>query len=282
MRRAPVALCSLIAAACGGSTSPTPAQTSTPPGDWTCVAHARATARLAVVEPARRFVVSLRDADTAAPLAGLSLALCARSDEDCAAPASQASTDEGGEAVLGDGSRPPSSFDGFVRVSRPGTATHFVFLRGRAAACASCPLVVPVYTAADTQTTERMTGLPLDARDGMVRADLEDCAGAPAQDVSLSIGSFGCSGLRPPEGFVRSRSPFFGDGGCAAPVLAYASGGHGNVTRTALATDATGVALAFGVPPGPLGVVELLDGSTVAGALGFVRAGAVSEFALHP
>lgn len=283
MRRAPVALCSFLATACSAGAGTTPPEASPAhAGDWTCVGRAVAVPR-ATVEPTGPFVVSLQDAGTHARLPGLRLAVCARADEDCATPVSQGMTDDRGEAKLSAGSIPPSSFDGFLRVSGPGIAPHFVFLREREGACASCALVVPLYTPSALHVITRMTGLALDARSGLVRAELEDCAGAPARDVSLSIGSFGCSEVGAREGFVKRGSPFFGpDGGCAGPVVAYATGGHGDVTRAALATDATGVAFGFGVPPGPLAVVELLDGNTAAGALGFARGGAVSEFVLRP
>lgn len=281
MQRSLVALCGLLGAACGGSESATAPFSSTHPGEWTCVGRGAAEGPLAAVHPpVDRFAVALQDAYTHAPVADLRLAVCARSDEDCADADSQGTADRSGAATLTAPGR-VSSFDGFLRVSGPGFATHYVFLGGRRGACASCALVLPLYTPAALEATARMTGVTLDARGGMVRTDLEDCAGAPAQGVSLSIGSFGCSELGATKGLVRTGFPF-GPEGCAGPLVAYATGGHGDVTRAALTTDATGVALGFGVPPGPLAVVELLDGKTVAGALGFVRAGAVSEFVLRP
>lgn len=258
MQRGYVAVVALFAVACGGAESGTPPAPSTHPGDWTCLTRAAADAPLSAGQPPpRRFVVSLQDAYTHASVAGVRISVCARKDEDCAAPASEVMADRAGEATL---TAPggPSSFDGFVRVSGPGIATHYVFLPGRA--CTGCALVLPLYTPSALEATARMTGLKPDASDAMVRADLEDCAGAPARGVSVSIGSFG-----------RRE-----------PVVAYATGGHGGVTRAALTTDATGVALGLAVPPGPLGIAELLDGKTVAGAIGFTRGGAVSEFVVRP
>jgi hypothetical protein len=224
--------------------------------------------------------MSLQDAYTHASVGDLLLAVCRLEDEDCTTPSSQGKADPAGHATL---TAPggPSSFGGFVRVSGAGIATHYVFLADRAGTCPSCPLVLPIYTSSALETTAEMTGLKLDVRGAMIRADLEDCSGAPAKDVSISIGSFGCSELGAGAGLFKPGFPF-GSQGCAGPLVAYATGGTGSVTRAALRTDATGIALGFGVPPGRLGVAEVLDGKTVAGALGFTRAGAVSELVLRP
>jgi hypothetical protein len=232
------------------------------------------------VQPQIPFAVSLQDAYTHASVGDLLLAVCARDDEDCATPASQGQADRAGNAALvAPGG--PSSFGGFVRASGAGIATHYVFLAERAGACTSCPLVLPIYTSSALDTTAQMTGVKLDVRGGMIRVDLQDCAGAPAKDVSVSIGSFGCSDLGARAGMVRTGFPF-GSQGCAGPLVAYGTGGSGGVTRAALTTDATGVALGFGIPAGQLGIAEVLEGKTVAGAVGFARAGAVSEFVLRP
>jgi len=224
--------------------------------------------------------VALQDAYTHAPVGDLLLAVCAMGDEDCATPASEAKADPTGNATL---TVPVgrSSFDGFVRVSGAGIATHYVFLPEREAACPSCALDLPIYTPSALAATTQMTGLKLDAKGGLVRVDLQDCAGAPAKDVTVSIGSFGCSESEAMDGRAKTGL-LFPPRGCRGPLFAYATGGHGSVTRAALATDATGVALGFGVPPGQLGIAQLLDGKTVAGAVGFARGGAVSEFVLRP
>lgn len=281
MRRAPLALLGLLAAACSGSAPAwSPPQPESHPGDWSCLNPLALAGPLSVPKPLG-FAVTLQDASTHVPVGGLSLALCARNDQDCASPAARATADSSGNATLSVPAS-PSNYDGFVRVSGQGIATHYVFLPGRVATCDSCALVLPLYTPTALAATASMTGLKLDAGGGMVRADLEDCVGTPAAGASVSIGSFGCSELGGSKtGFVHSGSPF--PAGCGAPAVAYATGGYGDgFTRAALATDATGVALGFGVPPGQLGVAETLDGKTVAGALGFARGGAVSEFVLRP
>lgn len=285
MRRAPLVVLGLLAAAaaaCSGSSpSWSPPQPEAPPGDWSCLNPLALASPLTAVQPPRGFAVSLEDAATHAPVGDLRLAVCARNDQDCASPISRATADGSGHATL---SAPegPSTYDGFVRVSGPGVATHHFFLPGRVAACDSCALALPLYTPSALEAIAGTTKLSLDARGGMVRTDLEDCAGTAAPGVSVSIGSFGCSELGATTKGA-ARSGFVTPEECAAPAVAYATGGYGNgFTRAALATDATGVALGFGVPPGQLGIAEVLDGKTVAGALGFTRGGAVSEFVLRP
>jgi hypothetical protein len=279
MNRGHVAIVGLLAAACSGVATPGPPP-SARPGDWTCVNPREAAAPLGAVQPPVPFTVSLQDAYTHASVGDVQLTVCDSRDEDCAKPVSEGKVDRTGIATL---TAPggPSSFDGFVRVTGAGIATHYVFLADRAGTGAWLTIVLPIYTSSALDSTARMTGLKLDAQGGMVRVDLQDCAGAPAEDVSVSIGSFGCSEYGTVGGLVRTGFPF-GPQGCAGPLVAYATGGHGSMTRAALTTDATGVALAFGVPPGPLGIAQLLDGKGVAGALGFTRGGAVSEFVLRP
>jgi hypothetical protein len=279
MKRGCVAIVGLFAVACSGVANPGLPQPEAHPGDWGCVGRG-STAPLEAVQPRASFAVSLQDAYTHASVGDLLLAVCALDDEDCASPVAQGKVDRTGNATL-TGLAGPSPFDGFVRVSGAGIATHYVFLSDRTGTCPSCALVLPIYTPSAIQATAQMTGLKLDTRGGWVRADLQDCAGAPAKDVSVSIGSFGCSELGSMQGPVERALPF-GPEGCRGPLVAYATGGQGSVTRAALATDATGVALGFGVPAGRLGVAELLDGKTVAGVLGFTRGGAISEFVLRP
>jgi len=278
MKRGHVAAVALFAAACSGVPNPGPPEPPVHSGDWACVGKGT-TARLEPVQPRGRFEVALQDAYTHAPVGDLMLAVCALGDEDCATPASEAKADHTGSATL---TVPVgrSPFDGFVRVSGDGIATHYVFLPEREAACASCALVLPIYTSSGLARTTQMTGFKVDAKGGLVRVDVQDCAGAAAKDVTVSIGTFGCSEFEAVDGGARAGL-LFRPGGCRGPLVAYSIGGHGNVTRAALATDATGVALGF-VAPGQLGVAELLDGKTVAGAIGFTRGGAISAFVLRP
>ncbi len=282
MLRGPgVAFVCVCVAACGGTSSPAPPpEKSAPPGDWTCLGGKPSTAAVAEAEPQSRFEVALQDAYTRAPVGRAQLAICTREDEDCARPVSTGMSDDTGKATLSTPGR-PESFDGFVRVLGQGIRTHYVFLPNRVAACAGCPVALPLYTFDALRMTALTTGLAPDARGALVRVDLQDCAGAPAEGATVSIGSFGCSALGATLGRQRTGFPF-GPQGCAGPIVAYATGGRGTVSRTALSTDTTGVALGFGVPAGPLGIAELLDGKTVAGALGFARDGAVSTFVVRP
>jgi hypothetical protein len=280
MKRGHVAIVGLFAAACSGTSNPGAPLPPARPGDWTCVGRGATTPAPAAAQPPTTFELSLEDVYTHAPVGALLLAVCARADEDCATPRSHGKADLTGRAALiapGD----PSSFDGFVRVSGEGIATHYVFLADRTGTGTSRTLVVPIYTPSALDMTTRMTGLKLDVKGGLVRVDLQDCGGEPAKDVVVSIGSFGCSQFGAMQGLVKAGFPF-GPKGCAPPIVAYATGGQGSMTRAALATDETGVALGFGVPPGPLGVAQVVDGKTVAGALGFTRGGAVSEFVVRP
>jgi hypothetical protein len=280
MKRGHVAIVGLFAAACSGVANPGPPGPPAHPGDWACVGKGT-TARLEPVHPRGRFTVALRDAHTHAPVGDLLLSVCALEDEDCATPASQSKADDTGSATLTvpvPVGGPP--FDGFVRVSGASIATHYVFLSEREAACPSCALVLPIYTSTALATLTEMTGLKLDAKDGLVRVDLQDCAGAPAKDVSVSIGGFNCREPGAMDGGARA-GVLFRPEGCRQPLVAYGTDGRGSVTRAALATDATGVALGFGVAPGRFGIAALLDGRTVAGAIGFARGGAVSEFVVR-
>lgn len=205
------------------------------------------------------FDVSLVEAFTHAPIAGLGLVVCARTDADCAAPIWQAQADDQGVARLlspGD----PSAFDGFVRISGAGIATHYVFLSHRVAPNGASALPIEVYTPAALATGARASALALDPGKAVVRVDAHDCADAPAAGVAVSVGAFG-------QG---------------EPAVAYVSGGSGELTRKATVTDASGIAVAFSVPESDVGVAELLGGRTAGGAIAFARAGAVSEIVVRP
>jgi hypothetical protein len=148
-----------------------------------------------------------------------------------------------------------SSFDGFVRVSGTGLATHYVFLLHRTGA-----RPVELYTPAALATAARTSALTLDPRKAVVRVDARDCADAAAAGVAVSVGGFA-----PGE-----------------PVTAYAIDGGAGLTRKSLATDASGIAVAFAVPDGDVGIAEVLAGKTAGGAIAFARAGAVSEVVARP
>ncbi len=102
-------------------------------------------------------------------------------------------------------------------------------------------------------------GITLQPPLGVVRVDALDCDSTAARGVSVTI-----------------------DGTDGPVVTAYVSGGGAAISRDAAGTDLTGVAFAFGVPGGMIGVTGKADGVPIGGALGFVRAGAVSSVVVRP
>ena len=65
-------------------------------------------------------------------------------------------------------------------------------------------------------------------------------------------------------------------------VTAYFTGAGTGLSRGASTTDPTGVAFAFGVPEGIVGVAARLDGTPVGGSIGLARAGAVTSVVVRP
>jgi hypothetical protein len=255
----------VVALALGGCGVPpvtSMAEPPVPPGQWSCLDVDGAASPPATLEAqlsAVPFDVALAEAFTHAPVGELDLEVCVRSDEACDEPLSRATADAEGLATLqapGDA----SSFDGFVRVSGPDIATHYVFLPHRAATPGSGALPIVLYTPAALQAAARASGLSIDSQTAVVYVDARDCTGAPASGVTVSIGSFGRT----------------------TPIVAYAAGDGSSVSRKVGVTDPSGVAVGFDVPDGPIGVADLLGDRRAGGAIAFARAGAVSELVVRP
>jgi hypothetical protein len=246
-----------------GSSSTEAASASTLAAHWSCVGAPPATQPPTTVEqqgtPGTPFDVSLVEAFTHAPVGGLELAVCARSDADCGAPLSQGQADAMGLATLsapGD----PASFEGFVRVSGPDIATHYVFLPHRVPAWGTSALSVELYTPAALRTAARTSALSIDTQQAIVRVDAHDCADAPAAGVAVSIGAFAAG----------------------QPVTAYSVADGQSLSRRTTATDGSGIAVGFGLAEGDIGIADRLEGKLVGGAIAFTRAGAVSEIVVRP
>jgi hypothetical protein len=271
-----IALC----AACGGSPTVAGAERPAAPGDWSCVAGAGSaeggyTTLISVsIAPSPSasgaytpFTVHLRDAATMADVGGVSLAACATLDLPCASPLTIGQADEYGLATLAvPGGL--ASFDGYLQVSGGGVPTNLLFLPGRTVAAASNAVELDVYTASALALTASQAGLVLQPQAGgvtlqpplgIVRVDALDCDGTPARGVSVGVET--------------------GDG---EAVTVYATGDGAGIARGVEGTDPTGVAFAFGVMEGMIGVTGRADGVPVAGTLGFARAGAVSSLVLRP
>ena len=258
-------LCVVSVTACGGagiSSSPDPLESTLSSAQWACIGEATNDSAMSTVQeqgaPPVAFDVSLVEATTHAPVGGLDLTLCLRSDEDCTVPLSQATADAMGVATL-QAPGPPSTLDGFVRVSGPGLATHYVFLPHRVPAYGSTMLVFELYTPAALQTV--LGGAPaIDALHALVRVDTHDCADASAAGVVVSVGG---SGLQD-------------------ALIAYPAGDSRVVSPRLAQTDGTGAALGLGVRDGLVGVADVVDGQLAGGAVAFARAGAVSSLVVRP
>jgi hypothetical protein len=117
-----------------------------------------------------------------------------------------------------------------------------------------------VYTQASLEmTAHALGGMAPDSQHGTVRVDAQDCAGYPAAGIALVVGS---------EQPIAATRYFVGDGAA--------------LSASAEATDASGVALAFGVPAGPVGVAGRLVGQPVGGAMAYAHAGAVTSVVVRP
>lgn len=236
-----------------------------PVGDWSCVASTAA----AVIEPqveivsptppaSNVLVLQVREAYSWAPVRDVNVAACTLFDQGCAVPEAQAVTDALGNAtlVIPEG---VAAFDGYLHVTGPYMTTNDVFFTGRhVSAGPGATNVLTVYTPVALDITADAAEVKLDPSKGIVRVDAFDCAGVAAQGVSVQVNA----------GEPVTTAYFENDGdtlSCSASV-----------------TDATGTAIAFGVPPGAVSVVERLDGQPVAGAIGFVRVGAVTSVVTVP
>jgi hypothetical protein len=253
--------------ACGGSVVSTPAEPSVPLiGDWSCVAGLAAgglTAELQRVMPLppasasfTAFTAHFRDAASMADVPAVDVSACQVLDETCASPLAEAQADEYGLVTLAVPGGLPS-FDGYLQVSTPGMPTNLVFLPGRSPGFGSTALQVDLYTSSAIALAATRAGVTLHPALGVVHVDALDCNGTAAEDVVVAIST-----------------------GDSAAVTAYATGD--GISREASGTDATGVAFAFGVAGGPVGIRATLEGVPVGGALGVARAGAVTSLVVKP
>ena len=266
---ATVACLSLAACsgAVAGSTAPSAAGTSpASAGDWTCVTTADAGPLAADPLPQATAVpgggdsvaVHLREAYSAADVGGALVTACLMFDEDCTSPVAQTLADDAGLATLPMPGGLPA-FNGYLQVTAAAMPTNLVFVAGRSPPYGSSVFQVDVYTDTALGITATLAGLTIGPALGVLRVDARDCANAPAEGVTLTIGS--------QDGPVVTR---------------YMENDGADFARSGRATDATGVAFAFGVVDGPVGVAAAVDGAPVGGSIGFSRAGAVSSVVVRP
>jgi hypothetical protein len=267
-------LACITAAACGssaGSASSTGAQPPPLQGDWSCVTlraqradakrgHAPIT-RLASTPPSGLTTLSvyLAEAYTDEGLPGVWVTACNAIDAVCAWPLARVQADEYGLATL---TLPAAAttFGGYLKVTAPAMPDNYVSLAGRQPTYGSDAVTVTVYTTAALSLTYAIAGLPFDAQHGVVHVDVDDCSGAPAASVALAFEGDQLGGI----------------------TTGYGVGDGSAVSRTATATDGSGAAFAFGVVPGPIGVLGELEGTCVGDAMGFAYAGAVTSVTLRP
>jgi len=266
----PVALLAVASAlslaACAAPADPASpaAAPASPAGHWACLTAPSSTGE-AIAQPASAavgdvaFDVSLAEAFTHAPVGGLDLALCARNDALCAAPLSHAQADPLGVATL-EAPGDPAAFDGFIRVSGPGLATHYVFLLHRVPAYGSTALAIELYTPAALATASATSGIAVDPGQAVVRVDAHDCADQAAAAVAVTVGATG-------EG---------------EPAVAYLGDDGESLGRLGASTDGSGVAVGLDIPEGVIGAADRLDGQAAGGTLAFTVAGAVSEVVVRP
>jgi len=265
-------LSGLSLAACSGTlaASTDPSTTGTTPAsasDWTCVADAADAGTLmtyhapqasAAAATGDSFTVHFREAYSTADVGGVSVSACLMFDEDCASPLAHTQADDSGLATLTvpGGLR---SFNGYLQITAATMPTNLVFVPGRSPAYGSSAIDIDVYTATALGITATLAGVTIGADLGVVRVDAHDCASAPAAGVALSIAS--------QDGPVVTR---------------YFTANGADFSQTAKTTDATGVAFAFGVVGGMIGVAAEVDGAPVGGSIGFARPGAVSSVLVRP
>lgn len=260
-------------AACGGSpdpqgsahgpggATPAPAQGTVSTADWSCVGAGQDQASSLTVSAssgaaqAGTTTLHVREAYTQNAVAEATVALCDLFDESCASPLAQAQSDDGGDAqmVL------PPGFGGYFQISGSALPTNLVYLAG--AHVGPTGLDLTVYTGATLAMTAQLVTPPADPSGAVVSLQVLDCRGEPAPGVSLNIESNG-TGARE----------------------AYFVGGGATMSTGARATDASGIAFAFDVPAGWVGVVGMRasDATPVGGAIGLARAGAVTSILLTP
>jgi hypothetical protein len=262
----PAILASLSLAACAGSVSASPTDSSqaSVAGDWSCVAAAAQDGTQSTVRPGApsgdSFVVHFREAYSGADVGGVAVTACALFDRSCTWPLAHARADDLGLVTL----NVPGglgAFNGYLEVSGPAMATNLVFVAGRRPAAGSTAVDLEVYTPTALGITATLAGVTLDPQRGVVRVDAHDCADAAARGIAVVISTSG-----------------------AGTVTAYSTGGGAALSPDALATDDTGVVFGFGAPEGSLGIAarQTGTGEPVGGAFAFARAGAVSLVDVRP
>lgn len=187
---------------------------------------------------------------------GATVVACDASDSACSSPIAGTAADDSGLATL-TLSGAAGSFDGYLEITAAELPTNLAFFDGRTAEAGSYEVVV--YTAPALGITATLAGVALDPERGVLRAETHDCSGRPASGVSVGL----------------STSDH-------ATQIAYFASAGGVLMPDATATDATGVAIAFGVPQSGFAVREALGATAVGGAFGFARAGAVSSVVALP
>jgi hypothetical protein len=203
------------------------------------------------------FPMHLTEAYSGRDLGALRVTACSAFDEPCAAPIAEAQTDARGRVTLGVAGGILET--AYLTVSGAGMTDNYVYLARRSPAREGGPIEITVYTTAALAITAGLSGVALDPTLATVRVDVQDCSGAPAAGAEVRVGA---------DGPVAALRYFVGDGAALA--------------ADADATDATGIALGFGVAPGPVGVAARVDGSPAGGALGAARAGAVTSLVVGP
>jgi hypothetical protein len=230
----------------------------TAPADWTCLGPdaPQNTTKAAAVSPGP-LVVAVREAYSGVPVTDAVVSACAAADTACAAPLARASTDAAGTVTLAvpQGVDAPAA----LLVTASEMPPHWVFLANRAPSADTGVLDVDVYIAPALEAMARLAGVPSDPTTAVVRVDARDCGGAAASGVAVSMGATGG----------------------VTPAVAYLDG-DGSTTRATSGTDATGIALGFGVPPGEVGVADAIEGQPAGGATAFAHAGAVSMLVVGP
>jgi hypothetical protein len=253
--------------ACSSTPSTSPSTTTVPPpgADWSCatpVTESAAQARSvrAAIAPINRpsLTVHATLAVTNVALAGLDVRTC--SDAACSAPLAEARTDENGVARLSPWG-PSVTIGGTANTTGGETffggpfPTNLFYV-----APGATTLDAEVYDDVALLMSAQVVGVTHVDGSGIVLAQVHDCSGAAAANVTLTV-----------EGTdTRTTARYFqGD-------QALATGRD--------ATDATGRATLFNVPPGPFRLIarDVHGGSAVAAIRGYVPAAGVTHVEIAP
>jgi len=247
-----------------GAASSAPSSATT--GDWSCAgpgATPAMSAHPAPLGPQDTLTVHLVEAYSHSGVGGVTLLACDASDTTCSSPLARAQADDEGLATMTiPGAQ--GSFGGRLEISGSEMPTNLVFFDGRTSKEDSMVqgasfFEVVVYTPAALGITATLAGVTLDPQRGVLRVEAHDCAGAASAGVSVGLST-------------SDRTT----------EVAYFASSGGALVPGAIATDETGVAIAFGVEESGFGVREALGATAVGGAFGFARAGAVSSVVARP